>query len=145
MKRNATTAILSFSVVIISGCTTGNGVATTTGSKSHNAQVSNYINDKSSLTYGNTIPGSGNICIDQFNFLKQSGSQKYSIYTQQYDRINSNFVFLNKNKNIMDKDAARMLAEALNMQLDSLCASVNFTGFQLVKRKIGDMVQGKHN
>ncbi|WP_275273054.1 hypothetical protein, partial [Pantoea ananatis] len=87
MKKNAATAILSFSVLIISGCATGNGIATSAGSKNHNAQVSNYINDKTSLTYGNAIPASGNICIDQFNFLKQSGSQKYSIYTQQYDRI----------------------------------------------------------
>lgn len=129
-------------VVLLSSCASSDYVRKENAEKKmqvQNAQQKAYVARKTSLTYGNSVPPSGNTCIDNFSFLKEAGNSAYGDYTRDYARINSGYVFLNKNRNIMDGTAKEMYAQALNMKLDALCARVKYSGFELVKNRISTL------
>ncbi|BEM76417.1 hypothetical protein SME38J_05200 [Serratia marcescens] len=98
-----------------------------------------YANGKNPLTPVNSIVSSNNSCVDNFNFLRQAGNEKYQQYSKDYIKIGDGFRFLNTNKNIMGDDAKTVYTMKLDMKLDTLCYKVNYAGYQVIKAKIKEL------
>ncbi|ECF6053704.1 hypothetical protein FNN84_21205 [Salmonella enterica subsp. salamae] len=112
----------------------------TTGYKgATNKPTDNFIAKKTSSLSGITIASTNNICVDHFNFLRETHASEYNKYTHSYGQIGSGYTFLNVNKNIMDDDAKKVYTMMLEMKLDTLCAKVQYTGYGIVKGKIKEL------
>lgn len=95
-----------------------------------------YISSRNTLVPVNAVASSNNVCVDNFNFLRQSGAEKYQTYSKDYVKIGSGYTFLNTNKNIMGSDAKTVYTMQLDMKLEMLCNKVDYAGFQVIKEKI---------
>lgn len=95
-----------------------------------------YAAGRSQLAPVNAIASSNNKCVDNFNFLRQSSSDRYQKYSQDYIKIGNGYTFLNTNKNIMGSDAKEVYTMKLDMKLDSLCNKVDYAGYQVIKDKM---------
>lgn len=95
-----------------------------------------YAAGRSQLVPVNAIASSNNKCVDNFNFLRQSSSDRYQKYSQDYIKIGNGYTFLNTNKNIMGSDAKEVYTMKLDMKLDSLCNKVDYAGYQVIKDKM---------
>lgn len=101
--------------------------------------LTNYARNNSKIISINPTPTTGNQCVDNFNFLRQAGHDKYQDYSQKYIAVGNGYTFLNKNKNIMDKNAQQVYSMNLDMKLDTLCSKVNYAGYQLIRSKIKEL------
>ena len=149
-KRNA---FISFKVLIVSficllaGCSSSSvkhsnshrAAAATTGYTQSNSPTDNYIDKRTQAITGITLASTNNVCVDQFNFLREAQSDKYSKYTTDYGNIGKGYRFLNVNKNIMASDAKSAYTMSLEMKLDTLCSKVQYTGYSVVKEKIKEL------
>lgn len=104
-----------------------------------NTPAADYASSRSPLTPVNTISSSSNACVDNFNFLRQAGSQQYQRYSQDYIKIGDGYRFLNTNKNIMGDDAKAVYTMKLDVKLDTLCSMVNYASYQVIKAKIKEL------
>ncbi|MCE9886108.1 hypothetical protein [Obesumbacterium proteus] len=111
----------------------------TTGYHNDNTPADNYIAKRSANLTGITLASTNNVCVDQFNFLREAQSDKYSKYTADYGNIGKGYRFLSVNKNIMDGDAKNVYNMMLEMKLDTLCSKVQYTGYSVVKEKIKEL------
>ena len=98
-----------------------------------------YARNNSKIISINPIPATGNLCVDNFNFLRQAGDDKYQDYSQKYIAVGNGYTFLNTNKNIMDKNAQEVYSMKLDMKLDTLCSKVNYAGYQVIHRKMKEL------
>lgn len=85
---------------------------------------------------GIVIASTRNACVDGFNFLKGFNQEQFDKFSSHYSKINKNYIFLNVNKEIMDKDSKELLSMTLNKKLDTLCAKVQYAGFIGVKERL---------
>ncbi|MGL4724689.1 MAG: hypothetical protein ACRCWW_09340 [Scandinavium sp.] len=94
----------------------------------------------SPLLDGNTLASSHDTCIDYLNFLRAENPPQYQKYAADYGRVTEGYEFLNRNKNIMAEDAKEMYTLNLRVKLDTLCSQVQYSGHQLVKYKIQNLI-----
>lgn len=99
-------------------------------------QAAKYAQQKKTSMLGTPVPSTNNQCVDHFNFLKEQKTQDYATYSSNYSIIGSEYRFLNTNKNIMDEDARNIYQMSLDMKLNTLCAKVQYSGYQLIQNKI---------
>lgn len=126
------------SLVFLTACS--NGFFNKTGNADRsNASFAGGYTKKSPLVPVNTIASSNNLCVDNFNFLRQARSNDYPKYSENYIKIGSGYTFLNVNKNIMGKDARDVYAMSLETKLDKLCSRVKYTSYQIVIDKISEL------
>ncbi|HEO9694316.1 TPA: hypothetical protein QIM62_004843 [Klebsiella aerogenes] len=126
------------SLVLQVACTpySGNHIASNLSVGNKGARYGKHTNGKSLLTPVNSINSSNNRCVDDFNLLRLSGSEKYQEYSHDYVRISDGYKYLNQNRNIMGSDARDVYTMGLDLKLDVLCSKVNYEGYQLIKGKI---------
>lgn len=98
-----------------------------------------YVGNKQAASQGIVIASTRNACVDGFNFLKGMNQNQFGLYSEDYNRINQNYTFLNINKEIMDKDSKEVLSMTLNKKLDTLCTKVQYAGFIGVKDRIKEL------
>ncbi|WP_157737598.1 hypothetical protein [Kosakonia cowanii] len=98
-----------------------------------------YARNSSKIITINTVASTGNPCVDNFNFLRSAGDDRYPNFSDQYITIGNGYSFLNTNKKIMDKDARQVYTMKLDMKLDTLCSKVNYAGYQLVQKKMKEL------
>lgn len=98
-----------------------------------------YVANKQAASQGIVIASTRNACVDGFNFLKGMNQNQFGLYSEDYNRINQNYTFLNVNKEIMDKDSREVLSMTLNKKLDTLCTKVQYAGFIGVKDRIKEL------
>lgn len=98
-----------------------------------------YARDNSKMVKVNAVSATGNQCVDNFNFLRQAGDERYQDFSRQYITVGNGYTFLNRNKNIMDNDARRIYTMKLDMKLDTLCSRVNYAGYQVIQQKIKEL------
>ena len=108
----------------------------TTGYHNANTGADNYAAKRTAALTGIPLASTNNLCVDHFNFLKESKSDAYPIYTKNYSDIGNGYRFLNINKNIMDADAKKVYTMMLEMKLDTLCTKVKYSGYSVIKNKI---------
>lgn len=124
--------------------------STTTGSATGSTSTSygvagaplasqSYVANKQVASQGIVIASTRNACVDGFNFLKGMNQNQFGLYSEDYNRINQNYTFLNINKEIMDKDSKEVLSMTLNKKLDTLCTKVQYAGFIGVKDRIKEL------
>ncbi|TBL78906.1 hypothetical protein EYY94_01490 [Obesumbacterium proteus] len=113
--------------------------AATTGYTNTNTPTDNYIAKRSANLTGITLASTNNVCVDHFNFLRETQASQYQKYTKDYGDIGKGYRFLNVNKNIMDNDAKEVYTMSLEMKLDTLCSKVQYTGYSVVKGKIKEL------
>ncbi|HEO9694266.1 TPA: hypothetical protein QIM62_004783 [Klebsiella aerogenes] len=87
----------------------------------------------------NTIASSNNLCVDNFNFLRQAGNEQHLKYPHDYIKIGDGYALLNTNKNIMGSDAKDVYTMKLDMKLDTRCNGVNYADYQVIKNKIKEL------
>ncbi|EFU5825441.1 hypothetical protein EY507_00010 [Shigella sonnei] len=121
-------------ILLLSACSTGTPKHVAPAARTTPSVA--YSDGKSKITPVRPIASSRNTCVDRFNFLRQSGDDKYQKYSKDYIEIGKGFSFLSENKDIMDADARRVFTNTLDMKLKTLCSDVNYAGFTLVQRKI---------
>lgn len=129
------------SLILLAACSSysGHRVADETATSKNNTPAAKYASSRNPLTPVNAIASSNNRCVDDFNFLRQAGGEKYQKYSQDYIKIGEGYRFLNTNKNIMGSDAKEVYTMKLDMVLDTLCTRVNYAGFEVVKEKIKEI------
>ncbi|EKN4184246.1 hypothetical protein NTJ16_003385 [Yersinia ruckeri] len=116
-----------------------NTAAATTGYKNISAPADNYIARHADSLMGFTLASSNNTCVDHFNFLREAKSNQYKEYSKDYGDIGKGYRFLNTNKNIMDNDAKEVYTMMLEMKLDTLCSKIQYTGYSVIKAKMGEL------
>lgn len=94
------------------------------------------VNSSSGITNGLVEKSTNSECIDNFNFLRDEGSDLYAKYAADYKKINDGFVFLNKKRNVMDKDAKEIYTMTLRMKMDKLCTKMQASVFNIVQGKL---------
>lgn len=92
-----------------------------------------------SVLPSNTIVSSSNPCVDNFNFLREAGSDSYHRYSTDYVKIGNGYNFLSQNRNIMGKDARQVYNMNLDVKLDTLCNKVGYASFGVIKNKLKDL------
>ncbi|HEO9694312.1 TPA: hypothetical protein QIM62_004838 [Klebsiella aerogenes] len=117
----------------------GNNAAVNSLVKNKKTPTERYISKKNPLTPVNSISSSNNRCVDDFNFLRLTGSKQYQKYSHDYVKIGDGYKFLNQNKNIMGGDAKDVYTMKLDVKLDTLCTRVNYEGYQVIKEKIKEL------
>lgn len=116
------------------------GTSVTPGSVAGSPLASQaYVANKQAASQGIVIASTRNACVDGFNFLKGMNQNQFGLYSEDYNRINQNYTFLNVNKEIMDKDSREVLSMTLNKKLDTLCTKVQYAGFIGVKDRIKEL------
>ncbi|WP_368938348.1 hypothetical protein [Morganella morganii] len=103
---------------------------------SKNLSAQEYVEKKQMASQGIVIASTRNACVDGFNFLKGFNQEQFDKFSSHYSKINQNYIFLNVNKEIMDKDSKELLSMTLNKKLDTLCAKVQYAGFIGVKERL---------
>lgn len=101
-----------------------------------NTAAQEYTANKQTASQGIVIASTRNACVDGFNFLKGLNQTQFDSYSSDYSKINQNYIFLNVNKEIMDKDSKELLTMTLNKKLDTLCTRVQYAGFIGVKDRL---------
>lgn len=94
---------------------------------------------KTAFFDGIVIASTNNSCIDQFNFIRSNNNDAYQRYSSDYAKIGEGYRFLNVNKNIMGKEAKDVYTLQLDVKLDTLCAKVHYTSYQIVKEKMKNL------
>ena len=123
-----------FSVIFLAACSTT--AVKHTATKQSPAPTIKYAQNTSRIVPVSAVASSNNPCVDHFNFLRQTGDDKYQKYSRDYIQIGDGYSFLNTNKNIMNGDAKRVYTNTLDMKLNTLCSEVNYAGFQVIQQKI---------
>lgn len=102
-------------------------------------EIAGAVSGQSQLVPIMSTVSSSNNCVDNFNFLRISKSVKYPAFSQENNKINDGFRFLNINKNIMGNDAREVYTMTLNMKLDTLCHKAKYEAYQVMKSKIQEL------
>lgn len=131
------------SLLLMTACSSYPGSNTTNrtaeNQEGDSTQAEKYSRGRSPLVPVNAIASSNNLCVDNFNFLRQAKSSQYQNYSQHYIKIGDGYKFLNTNKNIMGSDAKEVYTMELDMKLDTLCKKVNYAGYNVIKQKIKEL------
>lgn len=128
-------------LLLLSACSSWNTGKTQARSSAEKSAVpaQTYASERNQLVSVKSIASANNKCVDNFNFLRQASSDRYHKYSQDYIRIGDEYKFLNVNKNIMGSDAKDVFALKLDMKLDALCNKVDYTGYQIIKKKMQNL------
>lgn len=145
-KRNKT-SILFLSIIsasFLTACSTQpttkqNNHSVASKTTGYNTPTDTYIAKRATALTGVALASTNNTCVDHFNFLKESQSNKYTEFSKNYGDIAKGYRFLNVNKNIMDNDAKQVYSMMLEMKLETLCSKVQYTGYSVVKSKIKEL------
>lgn len=131
------TVFISSLIFFVSACSSSpltHPVGTTQNSKQNTTPASKYA--VRSVLPSNTIASSSNPCVDNFNFLREAGSDSYPLYSNDYVKIGNGYNFLSQNRNIMGNDARQVYNMNLDVKLDTLCNQVGYASFGIIKDKI---------
>lgn len=130
---------ISSLIFFVSACSSSpvtHPVTATQAAKQKDTPASKYA--ERSVLPSNTIASSSDPCVDNFNFLREAGSDSYQVYSKDYVKIGNGYNFLGQNKNIMGNDARQVYNMNLDVKLDTLCNKVKYASFGIIKNKIKD-------
>lgn len=131
------TSSLMFLITACSSSTQMHPVSDAQMTKQNNKTAIKYT--ARSVLPSNTVTSSGNPCVDNFNFLREAGSDSYQLYSKEYVNIGNGYNFLGQNKDIMGGDARKVYNMNLDVKLDTLCNKVMYSGFGIIKNKVKEL------